>query len=161
MDAVQVYFDDGSLGFCDIPFEKLPVQFKNITEHMSSQEWSNLEATPYNRLVMGSRPWKCEAHVYMLPPWLQADAPRQIFVRSVEKSFFSYPVSITLEQFYFKPLLTSDLIFAHTALPASLFPSLKSTENNLKLQYASSVFGTQWRFDILVARPITMPLMKL
>lgn len=149
VDVVQAFFARKHLQLFYIPFEKTPDKLVNNTKLMTVKDWRTLAIRPYASLIRQSRPWKCEAHLYILPPWL-----REEIRQSSNLKIAGNPAAASrLEYFYFRILTTSELVLRHTLLPTVLFSRRGTLTSNISSQYASSVFCTQWRFDILVAEP--------
>lgn len=143
VDVVQVYFGRKRLMTFDIQFEKTPIGIRNDSNLMSLIDWRKLRFSPYASLMRKSRPWKCEVHVYILPPKLQED----IFstrATSVASSIGNPPIPINLSNFFFRTFSTPDLILRQTIFPTLLFPRGDRVGSNVIYQYGAAAFNTQW-----------------
>lgn len=149
LDFVQVFFTDDTLREFHVPFEKVPIKFGTIVDQMSLKDWGNLEFRSFETLAIRSRPWSCEANLYIFPPWMHMDVPRRIQVPTGTHNY----TTVTTKRFLFRRFQISGLFLSDTILSSTLMRESENFSTTAMIRYASAVFSTQWRFDILVAEP--------
>lgn len=111
LDAVEVYThgENGKPKFFYFPFEKVTHALVNST--ISGEGWYRLHVS-YESIMRKSRPWMCEAHVFILPPWFRKDS------MGVEFAMLPFGHLLSLTVYIYEDVIIGKLINA--LLPRSI-----------------------------------------